>query len=88
MQTPAKCFQIDQSPLGLSREYLIKGLDDKLVQAYHSYQIDTAVIYGANRIRAESEMSQVLDFEIELAKVRFEKFTKSFKILVGKMNFY
>lgn len=74
MQIPVKYFKIDQPPLGLSREYFIKGLDDKLVQAYHSYQIDIAVIYGANRSRAESEMSKVIDFEIELAKVRFVNF--------------
>lgn len=67
------CFhpQIDQPALGLSREYLIKGLSDKLVQAYHSYQIDTAVIYGANRTEAEQEMKDVLEFEISLANVNF-----------------
>jgi diketogulonate reductase-like aldo/keto reductase len=44
-------------------------LSDKLVEAYHSYQIDTAVIYGAERISAEKEMKEALDFEISLAKV-------------------
>lgn len=78
MQISVNCFKIDQPPLGLSREYFIKGLDDQLVQAYHSYQIDTAVIYGANQSQAESEMSKVLDFEIELAKVRLEKFIAAF----------
>lgn len=54
----------------MSREFLIKGRDNKLVQAYHSYQIDTAVLYGAEREDAEKEMGEVLDFEINLANVR------------------
>lgn len=60
-------FQIDQPNLGLNREYLIKGLSDKLVEAYHSYQVDTAVIYGADQSTAEREMRDALDFEILLA---------------------
>jgi hypothetical protein len=56
--------------LGLSREYLIKGLTDKLVEAYHSYQVDTAVLYGADRALAEVEMKDALDFEIALATVK------------------
>lgn len=55
--------------MGLEREYLIKGLSDKLVQAYHSYQVDTAVIYGADEAAAKKEMKEALDFEISLAEV-------------------
>lgn len=61
--------QIDQASLGLSREYLINKLAEPFVQAYHSYQVDLAVLFGADRSRAESEMREVLDFEIELAEV-------------------
>jgi hypothetical protein len=61
--------QIDQANLGLSREYLIKKLDEPFVQAYHSYQVDLAVLFGAQRQRAETEMKAALDFEIELAEV-------------------
>lgn len=56
--------------MGLSREYLIKKLDEPFVQAYHNYQVELAVLFGAERARAESEMKDVLDFEIELAEVR------------------
>lgn len=42
-------------------------MSDKLVEAYHSYQVDTAVIYGADRATAEKEMRDALDFEILLA---------------------
>lgn len=31
--------------------------------------VDTAVMFGANRTRAESELLDALQFEIELAKV-------------------
>lgn len=47
----------------------MKGLSDKLVQAYHSYQIDTAIIYGADEAAARIEMKEVLDFETALARV-------------------
>jgi len=54
-----------------SREYLIKGLDDPIVQAYHSYQVDSAVLYGARQICAELQMKEVLEFEFALANVNF-----------------
>lgn len=63
-------FQIDQAALGLSREYLIKGMENPIVKAYHSYQVDMAVLYGADRSRAEKEMKEVLEFEFALANVR------------------
>lgn len=63
------CFQIDQAALGLSREYLIKGIENPIVEAYHSYQVDMAVLYGADRKRAEKEMREVLEFEFALANV-------------------
>ena len=56
--------------MGLSREYLTKGLENPIVQAYHSYQVDLAVLYGADRKVAEKEMKDVLDFEFALADVR------------------
>lgn len=62
--------KLDQPSLGLSREYLIKGLSDKLVEAYHNYQVDTALIYGADETAAKKEMKEALDFETSLAKVK------------------
>lgn len=38
--------------------------------AYHSYQVDMAVLYGADRARAEKEMRDVLNLEFALANVR------------------
>jgi hypothetical protein len=60
--------------LGLSREYLVKGFENPIVQAYHAYQVDMAVLYGADRTRAEKEMREVLDLEFALANVRTSLF--------------
>lgn len=49
---------------------MIKGLENPIVEAYHSYQVDMAVLYGADRKRAEKEMREVLDFEFALANVK------------------
>ena len=62
-------LQIDQVPLSLDREYLMKGLSDKIVDAYYRYMVDTAVILGADKTRAEEELKESLEFEIKLAKV-------------------
>lgn len=56
--------------MGLSREYLIKGLEDKIVSAYYDYMVDLAVIYGADKARAKSDLMDSLNFEIALANVR------------------
>lgn len=62
---------IDQALTGLSREYLINGMNNTIVQAYFSYMVDMAVLFGANRNNAEKEMRESLDFEIALANVSF-----------------
>lgn len=64
-------LQIDQTSLELSREYLIKGMDDKDVKAYYNFMVDNAVIFGANRTRAEAELKDALEFEMKLANVIF-----------------
>lgn len=60
---------MDQASLGLSREYLVKGTDEKIVSAYYRYMVDIAVLFGANRQRAAKELKESLDFEIGLAKI-------------------
>lgn len=62
-------LQIDQGALGLSREYLSKGFEDKIVKAYYEYMVDIAVIYGADRSRAERELKESVEFEMKLANV-------------------
>ena len=62
---------IDQATTGLSREFLIKGMDDTIVQAYYSYMVDMAVLFGADKSNAEREMRESLNFEFALANVIF-----------------
>ena len=60
---------IDEPWLGLSREYLIKGFNDKDVQAYYNYMVKTAVFLGAQEDVAEQEMKEALEFELKLAEL-------------------
>lgn len=48
-------------------------MDDKIVKAYYQYMVDIAVIYGAERQRAERELLESLEFEIALANVNRTK---------------
>lgn len=63
-------MQFDQTDLALDREYIIRGLEDEVVKAYYDYMVDTAVLLGAERPRAEKEMLAALQFEAALANVR------------------
>ncbi|KAF2900310.1 hypothetical protein ILUMI_05875 [Ignelater luminosus] len=69
LNTSRLIIKIDQSYLGLNREYLVKGLDNKIVQAYYDYLVDLAVIFGADKLTAEKEIRDALEFEINLAKM-------------------
>lgn len=60
---------MDQTWLGIDREYLVEGLNDTIVQAYHAYQVDVAVALGAQRAQAERELLAALEFEIALATI-------------------
>ncbi|XP_017775451.1 PREDICTED: endothelin-converting enzyme 1 isoform X2 [Nicrophorus vespilloides] len=64
-----RIIDLDQSSLGLRREFLIKGMEDKLVQAYYEYMVDIAVIFGADRSRAQQELKESLEFEMKLANI-------------------
>lgn len=65
---------MDEPSQELSRENLINGLDDDSVEAYYKFMVENAVIFGANRTRAEEEMKEVLELEIRLANVSIEIF--------------
>ncbi|XP_076754338.1 M13 family metallopeptidase neprilysin 2 isoform X2 [Xylocopa sonorina] len=64
-----RIIDLDQAYLGLSREYLSKGFEDKIVQAYYSYMVDIAVILGANKSEAEMQLRDSLQFEMDLANI-------------------
>lgn len=67
-------FQLDQASLGLSREYLTKGLQNDIVKAYYEYMVDLAVILGANREEARRELKESLEFEMKLSNVSIHKY--------------
>lgn len=55
--------------MGLSQVFLKKGLEHPVVSAYHKFQVDMAVLYGADQQRAEKEMLEAFNFEVGLANV-------------------
>ena len=60
-------FRIIQASLGMSREYLVNGIEDEDVNSYYNYMVNVAVLLGADRVTAERELRESLLFEIELA---------------------
>ncbi|KAL9887927.1 M13 family metallopeptidase neprilysin 2 isoform 1-T1 [Glossina fuscipes fuscipes] len=64
-----RVIDLDQSYIGLSREFLIKGFNETLVKAYYDYMVDMAVLFGAEKEDAQSEMKEALEFEINLANI-------------------
>ncbi|XP_044018489.1 neprilysin-2-like isoform X2 [Aphidius gifuensis] len=64
-----RVIDLDQASLGLSREYLSKGFDDKIVKAYYNYMIDIAEILGADKELAKQELRESLEFEMKLANI-------------------
>ncbi|XP_065163092.1 neprilysin-2-like isoform X3 [Atheta coriaria] len=64
-----RIIDLDQAALGLRREFLIKGIEDKLVKAYYDYMVDIAVLFGAKRETAATELKESLTFEIALANI-------------------
>lgn len=61
--------QFDEPTLGLSREFILRGLNDSVVQAYYDYMVDMAVIFGADRELAKKEYLDVLELETTIANV-------------------
>lgn len=51
---------------------LINGLNDSYARANYEYMVDIAVVFGAERDRAENEMYDVLDFIVNLAEVSID----------------
>ena len=60
---------------------MAEGVSNKVLEAYFSYmvdvEVDVAVILRGNKNQAEKELSEVLKFEIEMAKVSNLKFNFS-----------
>ena len=64
-----RILDLDQPSFGLSREYLLRGLQDPQVVAYYTYMTQVATLLGADRQQAELQMLEVLMFETQLANI-------------------
>lgn len=63
-------LQMDQLILALpSREYYLKNSSRSDLQAYYQYMTKLALLLGADTKTAERDMTEVLNFEIQLANV-------------------
>ena len=69
-----RIIEIDQASFAIFREYLVKGMNDTIVQAYLSFMVDIAVLFGANKDKALKEMQESLNFEFALANVSLHFF--------------
>ncbi|XP_014256821.1 neprilysin-2-like isoform X1 [Cimex lectularius] len=61
--------KLDQPSLGVDREYMVEGEENPVVKSYYNYMVEVAVLLKGDLLRAENEMLQSLQFEIELAKL-------------------
>ncbi|XP_049796462.1 neprilysin-2-like isoform X4 [Schistocerca nitens] len=62
-----RCIYLDRASPGLSHEFLLRPPPNKQVDAYYKYQVDLAVLLGGDRVRAQRELRQSLEFERHLA---------------------
>ena len=53
-----------------ARGYFLKSRNDTMLQAYEKYAYDVAVAFGADTYYAKQQIKEMVDFEIEIAKVR------------------
>ena len=68
--TNLRSFQFDQSQLMLaSAEYYQLGLSHPIMQTYYNILVSVAKMMGADDKIAKKDMKDLLEFEIELAKV-------------------
>ncbi|XP_014207883.1 neprilysin-2 [Copidosoma floridanum] len=64
-----RTIDLDQAALGISREYLSRGMSDRIVKAYYDYMVDIAQILGADGDYAAEQLKESLEFEIKLANI-------------------
>ncbi|XP_014250818.1 neprilysin-2 isoform X2 [Cimex lectularius] len=67
--TSYRIITFDQPPLGLSREYLVQGMNHTKVKAYYDYMVDIAVLFSADEAQARKQLMESLELEMQLAKL-------------------
>ncbi|KAK3609653.1 hypothetical protein CHS0354_035937 [Potamilus streckersoni] len=65
---------VDQSELGMpSRDYFLKERNDSVLMAYENYAKSIAIALGADKSQAETDMKNMVDFEIKVADITVPK---------------
>ena len=82
MNSTWRTITFDQPSLSLDRTFLLDGLKNEIVQHYFSLMKKTAILFGAEPVRADEELKKVLNFEIKLANasVPSEQRRNTFKL--------
>lgn len=86
-------IDLDQASLGMpDRSYLLRGLNDSAVAGYYKLMVESAVMLGANRERAEKEMIEG-DHHHTYISYSFSSLTLTFSLhvflsIVGHINFF
>ena len=63
---------MEQSSLGMpNRDYFLKDRNDTTLMAYEKFITDIAVAFGADESTAKKDSKDVVDLEIDLAKVSY-----------------
>ena len=70
---------MEQPPsLGMpNRDYFLKARNDTTLMAYQKFIKDIAMTFGADETTADTDTKEVVDLEIDLAKVSFIRFCHS-----------
>ena len=71
-----------------SREYFVGDRYDPKLLAYEQYIFEVIVLLGANPTIAMAEANMLVNFEIELAKVRFAKVRCTLVNIFGSCKLY
>ncbi|GAB6023696.1 NEDD8 protease Nep2 [Chamberlinius hualienensis] len=67
-------LDIDEAPLGMAgRSYLLKGINDSIVQKYLDFMVEISILLGANPETARAELTETVEFEISLANITVPK---------------
>ncbi|XP_031357059.1 neprilysin-2-like isoform X2 [Photinus pyralis] len=70
MNSTRSIILIDEGMLMMKKDFLMQGFDSPVVRAFYNYIVKVAVAYGADPDLAETDMKDVINFQIEFARIR------------------
>ncbi|KAL3862599.1 hypothetical protein ACJMK2_008556 [Sinanodonta woodiana] len=75
---------VDQSVLGMpARDYFLKGRADTVLMEYENYAKSIAIALGANKSTADTDMKEMVDFEIKLANFDWSRYIQGIFSIEG-----